>query len=559
MRFDYLLIPTATALAAALLVACGGASSGVGSTPTSGLAVDGYLSGSKVVCDSNDNGVAGAGETTTYTDTRGNFTFPSGCKHGVIVSGGTSVDTGLAFVGQLRSPAGATMVTPLTTLIASGMTQTELNKALDLPTGTDLLTTDPAATNANGELKNPSLMKKTLAVQQLLQKTTELFVGLGSLVGSQATNTVYTEVAAAFAEQLKTGDALMNDTDGVSSDRVNTLVSAAVTRTSTASTVSSDIKTALASAGGATTIATVVKSALTSQAQEIMDGSNSADITAKTKDRQGNTSIVDTVKVAVASGEMGPSTSAEDADFLDRRLNTVAVKPTEAVAPTDYVYLDNNSIGFSADGVSATTYSVSDFQSSTSGIRIKWPMADSAALKLKLKANGSFTFAPNQKLSAAVRIQEKGGGSGEVRAFTDNVTVSKSGDDIILSVPDLPQALIYGVSGNAQTKAVIDFASKVKGITNTLSTASGAESTVMFGEVVNYGINGLSNQFAKMSEMRGKYLVTIVVNELPLRKADGSKFDFLSIDVPTTLSGGAPGSHIPVTGYGLVGYITLTD
>ena len=139
------------------------------------------------------------------------------------------------------------------------------------------------------------------------------------------------------------------------------------------------------------------------------------------------------------------------------------------------------------------------------------------------------------------------------------MTVSKSGDDIILSVPDLPQALIYGVSGNAQTKAVIDFASKVKGITNTLSTASGAESTVMFGEVVNYGINGLSNQFAKMSEMRGKYLVTIVVNELPLRKADGSKFDFLSIDVPTTLSGGAPGSNIPVTGYGLVGYITLTD
>jgi len=559
MQITHRLIPTA--LAVAILAACGGGGGTGGSpTPTSGLAVDGYLSGSKVVCDSNDNGVADPGETTTYTGANGSFVFSAGCTHGVIVSGGTSVDTGLAFVGQLRSPAGAIMVTPLTTLIASGMTQTELNKALNLPTGTDLLTTDPAATTAGGELKNPSLMKKTLAVQQMLQKTTELFTGLGAVVGSQATNTVYTEVAAAFAAQLKTGDALMNDTGVVSTDRVNTLVSAAVTRTSTASTVSSDIKTALTAAGGATTIATVVKAALTSQAQEIMDASSSsADITAKTKDRQGNTSIADTVKVAVASGEMGASTSTDVAAFLATRVNTVAVKPTETAAPTNYVYFDNNSIGFSANGVSAAMYSMSDFQSSTGGISIKWPMSDSAALKLKLKANGSFTFASNQKLSAAVRIQETGGGSGEIRAFTDNVTISKSGDNITLSVPDLPQALIYGVSGNGQTKAVIDFASKVKGITNTLSTASGAESTVMFGEVVNFGINGLSNQFANMSTMRGKYKVTIVVNELPLRKVDGSKFDFLSIDVPTTVSGGAPGNPIAVTGYGLVGYITLTD
>ena len=878
MQFKLRLIPAAAA--AVLLAACGGGggtdSSPTG-TPTSGKAVDGYLSLSKVVCDSNDNGVADTGEPVTYTDLKGNFVFATGCAHGVLASGGTNADTGLAFVGQLRAPAGAAMVTPLTTLVASGMTQAEVITALNLPTGTNLLTTDPAATNSSGELVNASLMKKTLAVQQMLQKTTELFTGMGAVAGSAATTAVYTEVAAAFATQLKTGDALFDNSDAVSSTKVNTLVSAAVTRTGSASTVSADIKTALTAAGGATAIATVVNSALTSQAQEIMSATSAADLTAKTLDRQSNTSITDTVKVAVASGAMSESTATDTAALADLagRVNAVAEKPTEkttvaslpvyfdesvlpvilgfngaegssikagptggggkslnvlrtggdpwagvkmttsaipfaanhktisarvyspkagiaikikaetassaataeagatttvvvgwqtltwvlsdadlgltytslvllpdlgtvapvsgdsyffdniqlvdnvvapvstpslpvsfddatvpvilgfngaegstikaglsggtgkalnvlrtggdpwagvkmttsaipfaaghrtitarvyspkagvpikikaetaasvataeaaatttvvvgwqtltwvlsdadltkaytslvllpdlgtvsptsgdsyffdditltddaAATPSNYVYLDNNSIGFSANGTtaSAVSYSMANFQSSTGGINIKWPMANAAALKLNLKVNGNFSFDSSQTLSAAVRIQETGTGSGEIRAYTDKVAVSRSGDNITLSVPNLPQALIYGVSGNGQTKAVIDFASKVRGITNTLSTASGAVSTVMFGEVVNFGITGLSNQFTSMSSMRGKYKVTIVVNELPLRKADGTQLDTLSIDVPTTVSGGVAGSPIAVTGYGLVGYINLTD
>jgi hypothetical protein len=202
---------------------------------------------------------------------------------------------------------------------------------------------------------------------------------------------------------------------------------------------------------------------------------------------------------------------------------------------------------------------MADFQSRSGGINVQWPMANAAALKLKLKVNGNFSFDSSQTLSAAVRIQETGSGLGEIRAYTDKVAVSRSGDTITLSVLNLPQALIYGVSGDGQTKAVIDFSSKVRGITNTLSTVSGAVSTVMFGEVVNYGITGLSNQFNSMSALRGQYKVTIVVNELPLRKADGSRFDTLSIDVPTTVSGGVAGNPIAVTGYGLVGYINLTD
>ena len=906
MHFKLQIIPAA--VAAALLAACGGGGgtdSGPNGTPTSGKAVDGYLSFAKVVCDSNDNRVADTGEPVTYTDVKGNFVFNTGCSHGVLASGGISADTGLAFVGQLRAPAGATVVTPLTTLIASGMTQAEVNKALNLPADTNLLTTDPAATNSTGELINANLMKKTVAVQQMLQKTTELFTGLGAVAGSSATAAVYTEVAAAFATQLMTGGPLFDNGGNVSSSKVNILVSAAATRTSTATAVSTDIKTALAAAGSGT-LATVAGDAITGQAQAIVSAAN-ADITAVTKDRQSNTTITDNVKTEVSAGrlksdtspsalqsmkedvaakaivatvdtttpqhvptpatgsntlltfdetapafsamgayggalpsvEAGPSSDAGAAlkivkptgakegndvvtwggtyfgvsaipfaanrktltaavystkanaviklkvegpgatavevagtstgaantwstvtwnlsgvnaskqyttiaitpdadavtsgqsyyfDFLalapaagptptpqhiptpatdsttlltfdesspaftgmnayggalptietpsgsdggaalkilkptgakegndvvtwggayfgvsaipfaaNRKTLTAAVYSTKAnaviklkvegpgatavevagtstgaantwstvtwnlsgvnaskqyttiaitpdadavtsgqsyyidnlallaaeasAAPTDYVYLDSNSIGFSANGTTAAavTYSMADFQSSSGGINIKWPMSNAAALKLKLKVNGNFSFDANQTLSAAVRIEEVGGGKGEIRTYTDQVAVSRSGDNITLSVPNLPQALIYGVSSDGQTKAVIDFSSKVHRITNTLSTASSAVSTVMFGEVVNFGINGLSNQFNNMSAMRGKYKVTIVVNELPLRKADGTKFDTLSIDVPTTVSGGVAGSPIAVTGYGLLGYINLTD
>ncbi|MBV5333313.1 hypothetical protein JZU54_07235, partial [bacterium] len=270
----------------------------------------------------------------TYTDTKGNFVFATGCAHGVLASGGTNADTGLAFVGQLRAPAGAAMVTPLTTLVASGMTQAEVITALNLPAGTNLLTTDPAATDSDGKMINASLMKKTLAVQQMLQKTTELFTGLGEKAGSLATAAVYTEVAAAFATQLKTGDALFDSSDTVSSSKVNTLVSAAVTRTSTASTVSSDIKTAL-TAAGSETLATVTGAAIKSQAQAIVDASN-ADLVAVTKDRQSNTTITDNVKTEVSAGRLKSDTSPD--------------VPTPATGSTTLMTFDESTPAFSGMG-----------------------------------------------------------------------------------------------------------------------------------------------------------------------------------------------------------------
>ena len=1030
MQFKLSLVPAAAA--AFMLAACGGGGSnpapGTPGTPTSGVAVDGYLSFSKVVCDANGNGLVDDTEAFVYTQANGKFTFPDGCSFNLIGTGGTSQDTQLPLVGILKAPAGAKVISPLTTLLAAGMTQAQLNTTLDLPANTDLLGTDPGLTAANGSLVNSELMKKTLAVQQLLQKATEAFAGLVGASGSAAMQPIYNEVAAAFAAILKAG-AKLNSTDTeVDLAVVKALVKAAADRVAAAPSVMPAVKTALAPVN-ATALAEVVAGGMKVQADAILQASD-ATLTAMTRKYQqddtitgyihdkagqlagtpsaatlaamsaaltqlvisgpptptasgtvllsfdeatpaftemggyggalptvvagpvggsgsalkivkpvgqevwggiylstatipftadrrkitarvystranavikfkveipggGNVEVVgtptgaantwttvtwdfaavdpsktyktiaitpdaetvttgasyyfDDITLALAGPvtppvgvllsfdeatpsftEMGgyggalptvvagpaggsgsalkivkplgqevwggiyfstatipftadrkkitarvyssranavikfkveapggssvevvgtptvaantwttvtwdfaavdlskaykviaitpdaeavttgasyyfdditlapagtpaptptepttaattpparaaadvlsiysdaytpiagvnlrpdwgqttavsevtiagnkvekyttfnyegitftpinasamgklhidvwtPDLTALDVFVLDggpeqsvrltptlagwnsfdidlsayTTLNKAAVKELKLVAnggstayldniyfwkaptpaATDYLYLPNNAISL-FDGTNTTSYSMATFTST--GINVKWPMVNAGAIKLNLAQMGSFNIAAGQKLSAAMQVEDVtvAGAKGLLKGYIDNVSVVKTGDSIVLSVPDLPQALIYGVSGDGLTKAVISFANAVKGISNTLSTVPNSVSTVVVGEVVNFAINGLSNNFTNMNALRGKYKVTIVVNELPLRKADGSKFDNVTVEVPTTVAGGVPGGIVPVTGNGLIGYINLTD
>ncbi|MGS0758408.1 hypothetical protein ACVBEH_29085, partial [Roseateles sp. GG27B] len=78
------------------------------------------------------------------TDSTGRFTFATACAAGLVLTGGTNADTRLPFKGRLLAPVGAALMTPLTTLLVAGMTQAQINTAMGLPAGTDVLTTDPA-------------------------------------------------------------------------------------------------------------------------------------------------------------------------------------------------------------------------------------------------------------------------------------------------------------------------------------------------------------------------------------------------------------------------------
>ena len=213
-----------------VLAGCGGGGSDYvapvvqPSITTSGKAIDGYLSGSLVVCDTNNNGVADGGEATTTTNGTGDFTFPSACAATIVVSGGTNIDTGLPFKGLLKAPAGSIVATPLTTLMADGgLTAAQVAAALGLPAGTDVTKLDPVLP-ANFELQ-----KKTLAIQLILQQSAE---ALGGAAGDSSPSTlraIYSEVAKSLGATLATATVPLIDASGVINPTVLvTIVSKAV-------------------------------------------------------------------------------------------------------------------------------------------------------------------------------------------------------------------------------------------------------------------------------------------------------------------------------------------
>jgi len=233
MSFKLRLIPAAAA--ACLLASCGGGSGTApgefpappAAAPTGGVAVDGYLSGANVLCDSNGNGQADSGELSVGTNAAGVFSFATGCAAALVVSGGSSVDTGLPFVGVMRAAAGSTVVSPLTSLLSAGAGEPALLAALGLPADAgSLASTDPAARDADGNLVRPDLMKATLVVQQLAQKLAELFAALGGDSGATVLNPLYSSSMGAMAGVLNDG-AVLNAGGNVSASTVTALVAAA--------------------------------------------------------------------------------------------------------------------------------------------------------------------------------------------------------------------------------------------------------------------------------------------------------------------------------------------
>ncbi len=558
MSFKLRLIPAAAA--ACVIAACGGGDAGAppgvapvtpAATPTSGVAVDDHLVGATVLCDSNGNGTADAGEVTTTTLSGGAFTFATGCSSTVVVTGGINADTGLAFKGVLKAPAGATVASPLTTLIAAGMSQAQVLSALGLPAGTDLLKTDPAATTAGGALVNGDLLKKTLAVQQLLQKTTEVFAGLGGASETASLQKIYSEVATSFGILLKGGGTLNAGTT-VDSAVVASLVKSAADRVGQSATVDAAVKTAVA-ALNAESLGVVTAGSMKLQAEALLKSAD-ADVTRVTSAQQSSTTISTFVKSNASQLTAAPTPATTT---LGSTLTGQVAPP--APAPTDYIAVTGDALSL-VNGNVSKSYSMADFQSDA-GISVAWPLPPSMLLKVAVSQVGSYTLAANQKLTAAVAISETtASGKAEVLGYIDNVNVAKTAGGLEISVPTTgANSMVYGVSSDGKKKAVIDFGSSVAGVHNTLLT-SGVLNSIVLGNVVNYAINQVSNDFTGIYSLRGKYKVTIVINGLPLRKADGSELASTTITVPTALDkNGAATASKSVTGPGLVGTISLTD
>ena len=286
------LIPIA--MAALMMAACGGGGGGgtasVG-TPMSGVAVDGYLSGSAVYCDVGNTGVINVvTDPVAYTQTDGHFTFPNGCAYQVLISGGVSADTGLPLTGVLKAPAGSTVISPLTTLLADGMTQAQLDTALNLPAGTDVTKLDPAA-SSGGNLTNPALDQATLAVQQLLSQSAQALTSLGQSAGSATVNSLYTVATQALVSTLTSGAPLIGSGGTINTTVVSNMVQAAATAASTSPLVDSTVRSALATFSPAA-VAAVTAPTFANQAGSILNsGSTTSGVTNVTNSNQSSTFV----------------------------------------------------------------------------------------------------------------------------------------------------------------------------------------------------------------------------------------------------------------------------
>ena len=170
-------------------------------TPLVGHVSDGEIAGATVFTDSTGTGAYVYGDPVAVTDLDGQFTLYPGAG-ALIATGGHDTATGLALPGNLTGPAGSIDITPLTTLLvdydratgaSGGGTPPALLTALGLAAGTDLASTDPAAT-ARAPTPNYSA---TILARELDDTATQIAVVIGELDPTLAT-TAQTE-ASAFA------------------------------------------------------------------------------------------------------------------------------------------------------------------------------------------------------------------------------------------------------------------------------------------------------------------------------------------------------------------------
>ena len=250
----------AASVALAMAGCGGGGDSSEPTTSVSGKLVDGYLAGATVCVDANANGKCDAGEASATTNASGAFTI-SGVKTSVassaplvaeVPSTATDADTsaavGAGFV--LSTPAGKTVISPLTTLVqqkiqkTSGTTPsaaaTEIQAAIASLATTDLFADYVAKgdTNAHEAAKvvaNSLKANYDNAKAYATGKDKDLAIVLG-------------EVAK---DALQSQGSTPNSTLPVGVEDANTLRAAIVTRSAGSATQDVTISFDLANAGSA--------------------------------------------------------------------------------------------------------------------------------------------------------------------------------------------------------------------------------------------------------------------------------------------------------------------
>ncbi|MCU7837049.1 MAG: DUF4214 domain-containing protein [gamma proteobacterium symbiont of Taylorina sp.] len=351
---------------------------------SSGVVVDGYVSGATVFIDADGDGLQGPNEVSVTTDGLGNFDFGDNAGFGnIVMTGGTDISTGQPFEGTMTAPSGSTVVNPLTTLVniisQSGNTSVEqatsnVLTALGLDSGVDLLNFDPIAEaiQSSALITDTSIaiavQAAAVQVNTLMSQTAALLDGAGISTDEDA------GIGAAYAALAQTIASASGSVDLSSSATIEQVIGSAATEAgadteqlTTVETLSGDAAQTMANLNQAiddavsnnNNISEVLSAMAAVQIvaetieNEMETGAESGDVSGTTEDTTG--SALDNA-VEDASDDVGDVDGDGDNDDGD------PIPPTGGgggggSAPTFTVSLDNDVVTFSGTATGDITLS----------------------------------------------------------------------------------------------------------------------------------------------------------------------------------------------------------
>jgi hypothetical protein len=193
---------------------------------STGLVIDGYISGATLFLDANKNGIKDTNEPSTITDTGGKFNLnipfdifdtnkngeidPS--EGNLVATGGTDTATGLPLETPVTAPPDSTVVTLLTSLVADlidkGITpeaaQSLVKAALSLPADVDLTSLDPILATNNNQPGGVQVLAAMVKVQNFITQTSALIDG----ASSAATKDLVKAVVSSITNQIQSSTVL---------------------------------------------------------------------------------------------------------------------------------------------------------------------------------------------------------------------------------------------------------------------------------------------------------------------------------------------------------------
>jgi hypothetical protein len=546
----------------------------------SGVATNGHLSGATVTCD--------ADKSTAITDDNGAFKFPLGCKGTITVSGGTNMDTGEAFLGELKAPAGATAVNSLTTMmVVGGLTETEVKTSLGIPSTVNLLTTDPAAESGTA-YSNSELFSKAKTVQQLFQTTMDTVATTSSVTDADAKKAIYATAASALASEIKKAPATKLITGAtveastVSETLVTSMLSTAVTNVK----ASSDTKLAGAKTGlnavQPAAIAAFAGPSMATQSQQYMAnkpatvaaGQSMAGLIQKdqTLANQVNTNksflvATDVTKVAdlatniktLVTAANNPKLSNDERQTAqDTALTGITTAQTTAAtntgiaaptAPTHFLAISKDAVALK-NFASSSRISLADF--SGSGTTLKWPLEYATELGLTLLVLGTPVVSD---IEVAVDINQTGK-SGAFKAYISGLSASMTTGGLRLKSTSNTKMIVWVRNDDGGQEIYADLSAEVSNIDATLSTSASMVTWIPLNDALERAIVVTGDTKGAIKNLSGTFNVTMVVKGLPLRMSNQTPFMEYSISVPRSLISAIPPHTL--TGPGLSGKVKLS-